>query len=335
MRPVQPAGDARTVILDEPCEVTDQDEEAAMSTVPDTWSTSDTEVIARAVIEAPSIHDTQPWNLRLPARTAELEERVEFAAPGQDPLRPDRLISCGAAVANLELGIRVLGWSTRTLLLPEPERPELIARIEAAAPATPSSTDLGFFAAISHRRSHRESFARIPVPATTIADVMAAADLPGVQVRLLASDEAPALADMLTYSADAMRRNPYYQREMFRWTSHWHPEGNAEVVTDWGADLDAGGPAGRALITTGVPDTTELAAAIDRETVLVFSVHSGDPIDLVRVGIASERAWLAAVDARLSASVLTYPLRVEDSADRLAERMDIDGLPQLIMRIGF
>ena len=101
------------------------------------------------------------------------------------------------------------------------------------------------------------------------------------------------------------------------------------------ADLDAGGAAGRALITTGVPDTAELAAAIDRETVLVFSVQSADPIDLVRVGIASERAWLAAVDARLSASVLTYPLRVEDSAARLAERMDLDCLPQLIMRIGF
>ncbi len=102
-----------------------------MAVPTDTWTTGDTEIIARAVIEAPSIHDTQPWNLRLPGRSAELDERLEFAEPGLDPLRPDRLISCGTALANLELGMRVLGWRTRTTLLPDPERPEMIARVDA------------------------------------------------------------------------------------------------------------------------------------------------------------------------------------------------------------
>ncbi|WP_068161522.1 nitroreductase family protein [Rhodococcus phenolicus] len=307
-----------------------------MAVPTDTWTTGDTEIIARAVIEAPSIHDTQPWNLRLPGRSAELDERLEFAEPGLDPLRPDRLISCGTALANLELGMRVLGWRTRTTLLPDPERPEMIARVDAVEVRPPSGSDLRFYAAISHRRSHRESFARIPVAAATIADVMAAVDeVPGVHVRLLASDEAPVLAETLTYSAEEVRRNPRYQREMFSWTSHWQPEGITEVVTDWDAGLDVGGAAGRALVTTGVPDTTALAEAIDRESVLVFATATGDPLDLIRVGIATERAWLAAVDARLSASVLTHPLRVEDSAERFADRLALPGRPQLIMRIGY
>jgi len=307
-----------------------------MAVPSDTWTTGDTEIIARAVIEAPSIHDTQPWNLRLPGRSAELDERLEFAEPGLDPLRPDRLISCGTALANLELGIRVLGWRTRTTLLPDPERPELIARVDAVEVHPPSGSDLRFYAAISHRRSHRESFARIPVAAETLADVMAAvAEVPGVQVRLLASDEAPVLADTLTYSAEEVRRNPHYQREMFSWTSHWQPEGSAEVVTDWDAGLDVGGAAGKALVTTGIPNTTALAEAIDRESVLVFTTATSEPLDLIRVGIAVERAWLAAVDARLSASVLTHPLRVEDSAARFAERLALPGRPQLIMRIGY
>lgn len=306
-------------------------------TVPtDTWTTGDTEIIARAVIEAPSIHDTQPWNLRLPGRSAELDERLEFAEPGLDPLRPDRLISCGTALANLELGIRVLGWRTHTTLLPDPERPEMIARVDAVEVRPPTGSDLRFYAAISHRRSHRESFARIPVAAATLADVMAAVDeVPGVQVRLLASDEAPVLAETLTYSAAEVRRNPHYQREMFSWTSHWQPEGTTEIVTDWNTGLDADGPAGKALVTTGIPNTTALAEAIDRESVLVFSTATADPIDLIRVGIATERAWLAAVDARLSASVLTHPLRVEDSAARFADRLALPGRPQLIMRIGY
>ncbi len=105
-----------------------------------------------------------------------------------------------------------------------------------------------------------------------------------MHVRLLASDEAPVLAETLTYSAEEVRRNPRYQREMFSWTSHWQPEGITEVVTDWDAGLDVGGAAGRALVTTGVPDTTALAEAIDRESVLVFATATGDPLDLIRVG---------------------------------------------------
>ncbi|MEU5840629.1 nitroreductase family protein [Rhodococcus sp. NPDC047139] len=301
-----------------------------------TWSLGDTEIIARAVVEAPSVHDTQPWNLRLPDHNAELEERLEFAEPGPDPLRADRLISCGTALANLELAIRVLGNKARTTLLPDAQRPELVARIETLGPGTPTSRDLRLYAAISHRRSHRESFADIPVPTETLADIVsAAADVPEVDVRLLATDEAVALAQVLAYAAEARRLHAHYQREMFSWTSHWQPRGNAEVVTTWSASLDERGAAGKALVTTGIPDIDHLAAAIARESVLLFSAPSTSPADLIRVGASAERAWLAAVDARLSASVLTHPLRVEDAGARLAEMLDLPVSPLVILRVGF
>ena len=302
----------------------------------ETWTTSGTEIIARAVIAAPSVHDTQPWTLHLPGHAAELEERLDFAEPGADPLRPDRVMSCGTALANLELAMRVLGYRTRTTEFPDAERPSLVARVDATGPAAPSGWDLRLYAAISHRRSHRGSFADIPVPAATIADVIAAAtEVPGVHVRLLTSDEAVALADTLVYAAEAKRRHGHYQREMFSWTSHWQPAGNAEVVATWDADLDSLGAVGQAMVTTGVPDTTALVDSIAGESVLLFSAPSTEPTDLLRVGMAAQRAWLAAVDARLSASVLTHPLRIEDSASRLAELLDLSESPHLIMRVGF
>lgn len=311
-------------------------EEATVSVDFETWNAGGTDIIARAVVAAPSVHDTQPWNLYLPGQSAELEERTEFAEPGGDPLRPDRTISCGTAVANLELAVRVLGYRTRTALFPDPERSALVARVDAVEAAAPSNWDLRLYAAISHRRSHRESFAGVPVPAETIADVIsAAAEVPGIHVMLLAPDEASALAGTLTYAAEAKRRHQHYQREMFSWTSHWQPDGNAEVVTTWNTGLDERGAAGAALITTGVPDPAALSDSIARETVLLFVPDSSEPEDLVRVGMAAQRAWLAAVDARLSASVLTHPLRIGDSASRLAELLDLPAPPQLIMRIGF
>ena len=49
----------------------------------------------------------------------------------QWPTRPARemLISCGAALFNIRLALRYLGWVPETSLLPDPGRPMLVARI--------------------------------------------------------------------------------------------------------------------------------------------------------------------------------------------------------------
>ncbi|MFC9550510.1 nitroreductase family protein [Rhodococcus sp. NPDC056960] len=284
------------------------------------WSLSDIEVVSRAIVSAPSVHDTQPWDLRLDGTHAEITERRGFT----DTPRADRVISCGAGVANVELALRALGRQIETDLLPDPRRPELVATVRAVGTTSPSSTDLSLFSAIARRRSHREAFADIPVPAATVADIVSAAEMTGVRARLLAPDEANALADVLLYSADLVRHDTRYQRDLFPWTSHWLPHGGHESVDTI-----------HTVVTRGVPDSARLAAAIEGETVLVFASDTQESIDLVRTGIAVERAWLTAVDARLGASILSHPLRVDDSAQRLARRLNLPGHPQLILRIGY
>lgn len=284
------------------------------------WSLSDIEVVSRAIISAPSVHDTQPWDLRLDEDYAQIHERTGFTSTP----RADRIISCGAGVANVELGIRALGRRIETNLLPDPRQPELMATIHTRGIAAASSTDLKLFSAMARRRSHRGAFSDIPVPAATIADIISAAQVDGVRTRLLASDEAGALADVLLYSSDLIRHDPRHQRELFPWTSHWLPEGGHEVVDTTNT-----------LVTRGLPDAARLAAAIESESVLVFTSDTEESIDLLRTGIAMERAWLTAVDARLGASVLSHPFRVEDSAERLGARLGLRGFPQLLMRIGY
>ncbi|MFC0451663.1 nitroreductase family protein [Rhodococcus jostii] len=284
------------------------------------WSLSDIEVVSRAIVSAPSVHDTQPWDLRLDGTYAEITERRGFT----DTPRADRVISCGAGVANVELALRALGRQIETDLLPDPRRPELVATVRSVGTTSPSSTDLRLFSAMARRRSHREAFADIPVPAATIADIVSAAETTGVRARLLAADEAPALADVLLYSADRVRHDPRHQRDLFPWTSHWLPRVGHESVDTI-----------HTVVTRGVPDSARLAAAIEGETVLVFASGTQESIDLVRTGIAVERAWLTAVDARLGASILSYPLRVDDTAQRLARRLNLPGNPQLILRIGY
>ena len=292
------------------------------------WTYSDTDVIAGVVAAAPSIYDSQPWDVRLDGDRVEVRERTSVECSP----RADLLISCGAAITNLEVGIRVLGRRTRTDLLPDPADPELLAVVEAVGSAAPANTDLRQFSAISRRRSHRESFAGIEVPEDTVSDIVAAAHrgagdggaADGVFIRVVGGDESAALAETLTYSAQLVRHDRQRQREVFPWTSHWSPRGGYETIDPT-----------HSVITRGIPDPDMLAAAIESETVLVFSARSDTAQDLVRTGMAVERAWLTAVDARLCASVLTHPRRVDDAAHRLARRLGLAGEPQLLMRIGY
>ncbi|WP_072691431.1 nitroreductase family protein [Rhodococcus marinonascens] len=301
----------------------------------DNWSLGDIEVVSRAIVSAPSVHGTQPWDLRLEGTRAEIRERTEFtSAPRFTDVSPaDRVISCGTGIANVELAMHALGRKIETDLLPYPRQPDLVATIRTVGSAPASSTELRLFSALARRRSHRETFADIPVPAATIGDIVAAARIGGVATTLLAPDEAHALADVLLYSADRIRHDPRHQRDIFSWTSHWLPQVGRESVDAFHSAVtrEVSDP----VITREVSDPVRLAAAIESETVLVFASDTQEPIDLLRTGIAVERAWLTAVDARLSASVLSHPLRIEDSAQRLAQRLNLTSHPQLILRIGY
>ena len=74
---------------------------------------------------APSVHNTQPWRFRVGECAIEL-----YADPKRklhvDPIGREMLISCGAALFGLRLGIRSLGYLPVVELLPEPSRLRLL-----------------------------------------------------------------------------------------------------------------------------------------------------------------------------------------------------------------
>ncbi|PRX45197.1 nitroreductase family protein [Prauserella shujinwangii] len=300
------------------------------------WSAGETDVLARAVVRAPSVHNTQPWTLELPEGRALLLERSDPALPFHDPLGRDRSLSCGAATANLELGMRVLGRDTTLELLPERDRPELVARLSAGGGRVPSDTDLHRYSAIARRRSYRQPFTSQPVSDYDMKDLVAAAAEDGVQVKVLRTpDELAALAGLLEYAATVLRQDRGYQRELALWTlrderSHRHgvgiPGGSLPRVSlPW---------AGLVRPTTPVPDSVTLAQRLRGETVLLFLTAGDARPDHLRVGIAMQHTWLAAVDMGLAAAVQTQPLHLAEARAGFIDRLGLAGYPQLIMRVG-
>ena len=75
-------------------------------TAPAALTTEQLGVLARAVSRAPSVHNSQPWQLLVRGTEVDLLERRDVALRRHDPSGRDRLLSCGAAATNLQLAVR-------------------------------------------------------------------------------------------------------------------------------------------------------------------------------------------------------------------------------------
>ncbi|MFD8496035.1 Acg family FMN-binding oxidoreductase [Amycolatopsis sp. NPDC059657] len=295
-----------------------------------TWSEDEVEVLARAVTRAPSVHNTQPWELKLADRRAELAERPEFALSHHDPDGRDRLISCGAALANLWLAVRVLGWRAN---LETEAIPPWAGAVTGVLREPPGAFELHLYTAISRRRSHRRAFASVAVSEDVLSRVVGFAG-DEVRVRLVEEDEVHPLAVIVERAAKIIQGDAGYQAELAAWTTAWRPDGVGAGVLEPGYSR-AGPPwAGLVRPESRIPDALALAARMENDVILVFCTENDERADHVRTGLAMQRAWLSAVDNELAGSVLTQPLHVRNIRAELSERLSLPGFPQLIMRLG-
>ncbi|MFC4083936.1 Acg family FMN-binding oxidoreductase [Amycolatopsis samaneae] len=299
------------------------------------WSEGDVEVLARAVVRAPSVHNTQPWRLVLPAGRAEVFERPELALGRHDPEGRDRLISCGAALANLQLAVRVLGRRAELLLPRAGEAAALAGSVLVDGHEPPTSAELHAYSAIPRRRSHRRPFAGARVPDEVSEVLVKAATSAGGDVVRAHEDQLPALAGLFEHAARTLRGDREYQAELAEWTTAWRPDGVGEGLLAPGYDRSGPPWAGLIRARGRIPGRQTLLTRMEHESLLFFVTRRDERDEHARAGIAMQRAWLAAVDAGLSASVLTQPLHVPPIRAQLAERLGLPGPPQVIMRFGY
>jgi len=292
-----------------------------------TWTAFEVGVLARAVARAPSVHQTQPWVLEPAGDAVELFERPELGLPRHDATGRDRLISCGAALANLELGVLTQGKTASVLLLPEPETPELLARVRATGPREVTEAEAEQYSAIFRRHSYRSPFSRSPLPASRLRSLAASAAIPDVRVRVVdRRRESAPLAKLLSDAAKVLHDDADYQRELAAWVPRFPerlPEGSS---LPW---------AGLVRADTRLPDVLTIAQRLEDEGLLVFVTDGDARRDRVLAGSAMQRTWLTAITDGLVASVLTQPLHVEGVRAGLRDSLGITGFPQLILRLGY
>ncbi|GAB1516687.1 Acg family FMN-binding oxidoreductase [Actinophytocola sp. KF-1] len=301
------------------------------------WTTGEKNMLAVAAATAPSVHNTRPWALELAGErpVAEIYELLDRALPWHDPLGRDRLISCGAALEHVRVAAHVLGYATTTELFPDATQPGLVGRVTATGRAEPSDADLAVHDAIARRRSHRGPFRSARPSTDRTARILAANQTDGVELRIVSDADAESVAKVLGHSAQVLRHDRAYQRELNAWTSSVRdplPGDGVSAASRRTATLPW---AGLVRATTAVPDLPTLAERLRAERLVLVTTPGDGPVDHVRAGMAVESAWLAAVGAGLAGAVVTQPFQVRESRAGLIEALELNGFPQILLRLGF
>ncbi|QFU89936.1 nitroreductase family protein [Amycolatopsis sp. YIM 10] len=289
------------------------------------FSTAEIGALARAVGHAPSVHNTQPWSIEPRGDLVDLYERFEVSLPRHDPTGRDRVISCGAALVNLETTVRALGWGAETTLFPQADRPDLVAEVRAAGRADKTDSIAARYDAVFRRHSYRQPFRLSRLHADRLRSLSQAVGEDGTQARVIDHrNESADLAELLGYAARVLQDDAAYQRELTAWTAL--PESADRMSLPW---------AGLVRHGTRVPDEITFTARLAQEGLLVVLTPDDTRRDHLHAGAAMQRIWLEAVAGDLVASVVTQPLHLPEVRAGLIERLGLEGYPQLLIRVGY
>jgi nitroreductase len=297
-----------------------------------------------AAVQAPSIHNTQPWQFRLrdDPRRVELWADRSRQLPEADPRGRQLTISCGAAAFNLGLQLQLVGLRASFELLPEPDRPDLLAVITVAELADDgmSEPDRALAAANGQRRTVRSAFADRPVDIRLLLDLVGAAEREGAECRLIGRPgEMAGVAHWTAAGQRVQDVDSRLRRELATWT---RPEGalaaDGVVAAAFGRDSAANHEARfpQRDFAMGRPVANIPGAAADEAVqLLVLATEYDDSVGWLRAGMALQRLLLTAAAEGVMASYLNQSIEISALRPRLQHEVGLRGHPQMLMRVGY
>jgi nitroreductase len=290
------------------------------------------QAILRAAGCAPSVYNTQPWQVAVSGSTLTLRADPARQLRHSDPHGREMLISCGAFLFNARTAARRESLTAVVKVLPDPGDDLLVAEIELEPGSTPDTDELELSVAIARRATSRVPFDDQPLLADVLMAIEAAAQQEGADLRLIQPSE-PAREDVLVLMrrAEALAsEDPAARAEEAAWTA------TGPGRTD-GIPQDLLGPAAtnpRAPVRR-FHASAGSAQFEQRSTMAVLSTPGDSARDWIRAGEALQHVLLAATTYFVHASFATTVLENPTTRHDLHRALSLDGAPQMLMRLGY
>ncbi|MEU7755551.1 nitroreductase family protein [Micromonospora sp. NPDC049101] len=294
-------------------------------------------VLARCVAAAtlaPSLHNSQPWLFRVTGREVRVYADRSRQLDALDASGRELLISVGAALFTLRLALRAEGWRTTHVLFPEPDSPDLVARVllDREAPPTEAVTTLA--KAIARRHTNRWPFADSAVSADAIEVLTAAAADQGAALTIAGPVTRNAILGLGHQAERRLRTSGRYRAELSHWTrptSGRHDGIPAAAIGPWDA-LERMPIRDFGLVHPQPWRTSEFFEA--HPTIAVLATVGDGRHDWVRAGQALQNVLLAATRLGLATTPISQPVEVPAIRELLTDTA-AGRWAQMIIRIGY
>jgi nitroreductase len=294
-----------------------------------------TQALVRAVAvagRAPSIHNTQPWLWRLGDGVGELYAQRSRQLGVTDPDGRLLVVSCGAALHHARLALTAEGWQGDVDRLPEPNDPDLLARLWPSDPAAPRAAAVRQSHAVHLRFTDRRPVTTTPVDDSTLTAICAAAEAEGTWLRLLRRDQVIELAAAAAHAQQTERADTAWLAELAYWTGGTRPTGLGvpdRAIPDRPTQTTIPGR------DFGHYGTLPVSAEHDRAASFGLLYGSEDsPLRWLRAGEALSAAWLTASELGVSLVPMSAPIEITATREALRRLLSLVSHPYLVVRLG-
>jgi nitroreductase len=298
---------------------------------------SDQAMLARCVQAAtlaPSLHNSQPWRFRIVDDAVEVHADQRRRLTELDPTGRELMISLGAAVVTLRVAIRGQGWIPGVRLLPDPARPDLVARVTLDRPAEPSPRARDLASAIAERHTNRRPFLAEVVPVHAIEELTAAAAHEGADLSVAGSAARQIIVGLGQVAEERLRAIGGYRAELGRWTRPVPGRRDGippTAVGPWDA-LERIPVRDFGLVH---PQPSRRAEPFEAyPTIAVLSTVGDEPADWLRAGQALQRVLLVATRLHLSTTPISQPVEIPSIRSLLSDPGS-GRWAQMVIRVGY
>lgn len=289
---------------------------------------------------APSSHNTQPWLWEITGNEIDLWADRSREMPALDAIGRELIMSCGAALQHLRLAIRAFGYANIVSILPDPTRPNLLARVRLSQPHEVLPDDELLFRYIAERHTNRQQFEARELPAELLQSLQEEAVQEEASLHFAQSpSDRDALIRLVEFGALVQSGDAAVRRDKSDWIApaYSHRRDGIPARALGISDLISQvAPFALRVRESGEAQADkEGQLARSAPVLVVLCTHNEGPEAWLAAGQALSRVLLRARAEGVSASFFSQPIQVDEAWLQLRHALGIRDYPQLIFRMGY